>query len=152
MTCFKICSAVSAKCFENKRSHSIYSFIYLFIIGIAPALEKLRTLGKRLIFVTNNSEYSRKSLGAKIRTLAGFEPRDNELFPVARCAAIYLKHVAKLQGKCYVIGDQGTDLLFDYVLDIVAHWLEHLAFNAEVPSSTAAAVAFLHNDVLGHVR
>ena len=120
MTCFKICCAVSAKCCENKSSHSIYLFIYLFIIGIAPALEKLQTLGKRLIFVTNNSEYSRKSLGAKIRTLAGFEPRDNELFPVARCAAIYLKHVAKLQGKCYVIGDQGTDFLFDYVLDVVA--------------------------------
>ena len=87
-------------------------FLFLFFLGIAPALEKLRTLGKLLIFVTNNSEYSRKSLGAKIRTLAGFEPRDDELFPVARCAAIYLKHVAKLQRKCYVIGDQGKDSLF----------------------------------------
>ena len=91
------------------KSHFILNFC---LLGIAPALEKLRALGKRLVFVTNNSEYSRKSLGAKIRTLAGFEPRDNELFPVARCAAIYLKHVAKLQGKCYVIGDQGRKFFF----------------------------------------
>ena len=93
----------------HRKSHSI---LYILFLGIAPALEKLRALGKRLVFVTNNSEYSRKSLGEKIRTLAGFEPRDNELFPVARCAAIYLKHVAKLQGKCYVIGDQGRNFVF----------------------------------------
>ncbi len=76
--------------------------------GVGSAIEKLRGLGKRLVFVTNNSEYSRQDLGEKICTLAGFEPRLEELYPVAHCAALYLKHLSKFQGKCYVIGNEGT--------------------------------------------
>ncbi len=83
-------------------------FVHFCVQGVGEAVARLRDLGKQLIFVTNNSEYCRQDLCEKIRVLGGFEARPGELFPVAHCAALYLKHVAKITGRCYVIGGQGT--------------------------------------------
>ena len=83
------------------------------IPGVAESISTLREQGKRVLFVTNNSMHGRDSYLNKFRKLAGFEANKEDVFGVAYAAAIYLKDVAPVKGRCYLIGEKGFAQEFD---------------------------------------
>eukprot|EP01018_Ginkgo_biloba_P032696 Gb_28313 [translate_table: standard] len=77
------------------------------IDGVPETLDMLRSRGKRLVFVTNNSTKSRKQYGKKFETL-GLTVGEEEIFASSFAAAAYLKSIDFPQGKkVYVIGEDG---------------------------------------------
>ncbi|KAG2191922.1 hypothetical protein INT46_011649 [Mucor plumbeus] len=76
--------------------------------GVPEAMELLRSKGKRVFFVTNNSTKSRESFLQKFK---GFNVKatKEEVFSSAFATASYLKHVLKFpeDKKVYVIGMAG---------------------------------------------
>ncbi|XP_048325151.2 phosphoglycolate phosphatase 1A, chloroplastic isoform X2 [Ziziphus jujuba] len=62
------------------------------IDGVPETLELLRSKGKRLVFVTNNSTKSRKQYGKKFETL-GLNVNEEEIFASSFAAAAYLKSI-----------------------------------------------------------
>ncbi|OWF47493.1 glycerol-3-phosphate phosphatase-like [Mizuhopecten yessoensis] len=76
------------------------------IPNVPEAIYKLRTIGKHLLFVTNNSMHSNERYVNKFKEV-GFEANESDIFGVANAAAVYLRHIAKVEGKVYVVGGQG---------------------------------------------
>ncbi|MFS7936493.1 putative phosphoglycolate phosphatase [Helianthus anomalus] len=77
------------------------------IDGVPETLELLRSKGKRLVFVTNNSTKSRKQYGKKFETL-GLNVNEEEIFASSFAAAAYLQSIDfPKDKKVYVIGEQG---------------------------------------------
>ena len=72
--------------------------------GVRESIQLLREMGKRLVFVTNNSNKSRRQYVHKFETL-GITVEKEEVFSAAFAAA-YLK-TQQLEGKAMVIGGQG---------------------------------------------
>ncbi|KAK9476630.1 HAD-like domain-containing protein [Lipomyces japonicus] len=77
---------------------------------VKETLELLRSRGKRLIFVTNNSTKSRKAYTKKFSSL-GIEVTAEEIFGSAYSSAVYLKKVVKLPAdkKVLVLGESGIE-------------------------------------------
>ncbi|KAL6520439.1 Phosphoglycolate phosphatase 2 [Orobanche hederae] len=77
------------------------------IDGASDTLDTLRAMGKKLIFVTNNSTKSRKQYAKKFHSL-GISVTQDEIFSSSFAAAMYLKvnHFPK-EKKVYVIGEEG---------------------------------------------
>ncbi|KAJ1843338.1 hypothetical protein LPJ70_003433 [Coemansia sp. RSA 2708] len=75
---------------------------------VSETLDMLRRLGKRLIFVTNNSAKSRRDYVAKFASL-GIHASEEEIFSSAYATAVYLHDVAKFDTSkhAYVIGGSG---------------------------------------------
>lgn len=73
-------------------------------------LEYLRGLGKRLIFVTNNSTKSRQAYSKKFRDL-GLDVKPTEIFGSSYSSAVYLDKVAKMpkDRKVLVVGEKGLE-------------------------------------------
>ncbi|KAJ7513355.1 hypothetical protein O6H91_24G002100 [Diphasiastrum complanatum] len=121
-------AAAAASTFENGKNasyltdpaeliKSVETFIFdcdgviwkgdTLIDGVPKTLELLRSLGKRLVFVTNNSTKSRKQYGKKFETL-GLTISEEEIFASSFAAAAYLKSIQfPLEKKVYVIGEVG---------------------------------------------
>ncbi|PWA50255.1 haloacid dehalogenase-like hydrolase (HAD) superfamily protein [Artemisia annua] len=77
------------------------------IEGVPETLELLRSKGKRLVFVTNNSTKSRKQYGKKFETL-GLSVNEEEIFASSFAAAAYLQSIDfPKDKKIYVIGEEG---------------------------------------------
>ncbi|XP_030472254.2 phosphoglycolate phosphatase 1A, chloroplastic-like [Syzygium oleosum] len=77
------------------------------IDGVPATLDMLRSKGKRLVFVTNNSTKSRKQYGKKFETL-GLNVKEEEIFASSFAAAAYLKSINfPRDKKVYVIGEDG---------------------------------------------
>ncbi|PQQ05803.1 phosphoglycolate phosphatase 1B chloroplastic-like [Prunus yedoensis var. nudiflora] len=77
------------------------------IDGVPETLDLLRSKGKRLVFVTNNSTKSRKQYGKKFETL-GLNVNEEEIFASSFAAAAYLKSINfPKDKKVYVIGEEG---------------------------------------------
>ncbi|KAB1203441.1 Phosphoglycolate phosphatase 1B, chloroplastic [Morella rubra] len=77
------------------------------IDGVPETLDMLRSKGKRLVFVTNNSTKSRKQYGKKFETL-GLSVSEEEIFASSFAAAAYLKSIDfPKDKKVYVIGEDG---------------------------------------------
>ncbi|XP_020270698.1 phosphoglycolate phosphatase 1B, chloroplastic-like [Asparagus officinalis] len=77
------------------------------ISGVPETLDTLRSKGKRLVFVTNNSTKSRKQYGKKFETL-GLNVNEEEIFASSFTAAAYLKSIDfPKDKKVYVIGEEG---------------------------------------------
>uniref|UniRef100_A0A9I9CXX8 phosphoglycolate phosphatase n=1 Tax=Cucumis melo TaxID=3656 RepID=A0A9I9CXX8_CUCME len=77
------------------------------IDGVPETLDMLRSKGKRLVFVTNNSTKSRKQYGKKFETL-GLNVTEEEIFASSFAAAAYLKSIDfPKEKKIYVIGEEG---------------------------------------------
>ncbi|RPB03559.1 2-phosphoglycolate phosphatase [Choiromyces venosus 120613-1] len=76
----------------------------------AETLAHLRTLGKRLLFVTNNSTKSRATYKTKLEEL-GIPCEADEIFCSAYSSAIYISRVLKLprDKRVYVIGEAGIE-------------------------------------------
>ncbi|KAK6481718.1 glycerol-3-phosphate phosphatase [Huso huso] len=73
------------------------------IPGAPEVTNLLKKNGKRVFFVTNNSTKTREMYAEKMAKL-GFLAKTEEVFGTAYCSAVYLKHIAKLDGKVYIIG------------------------------------------------
>ncbi|GAB5356310.1 hypothetical protein AAMO2058_000279800 [Amorphochlora amoebiformis] len=83
-----------------------------------PSINTFRQMGKRLLFLTNNSGLSRKQYVQKYKKL-GLEVSIDEVIPSSYLAAQYLDQ-AKFQGKVLYIGGQGTLLeLEEHGFDVV---------------------------------
>nr|ACG47181.1 4-nitrophenylphosphatase [Zea mays] len=77
------------------------------IDGVLETLDLLRSKGKRLVFVTNNSTKSRKQYGRKFETL-GLSVDEEEIFASSFAAAAYLQSIDfPKDKKVYVIGEEG---------------------------------------------
>ncbi|XP_057962419.1 phosphoglycolate phosphatase 2 isoform X1 [Malania oleifera] len=77
------------------------------IDGVAQTLEMLRSKGKRLVFVTNNSTKSRRQYAKKFCSL-GIVVSEDEIFSSSFAAAMYLKAIDfPPEKKVYVIGQEG---------------------------------------------
>lgn len=74
------------------------------IPGSSDFLNKMRSLGKKIYYVTNNSTKKRDDIAAKARRL-NFIVEENEMISTAYLTADYLK--SKGIKKAYVIGSQG---------------------------------------------
>lgn len=74
----------------------------------AQAIEKLQALGKHIIFVTNNSMYSREVYLPLFRKIAGFDFDIESIFGVSYATAFYLKYVCNVGTRhVYAIGSKG---------------------------------------------
>ncbi|KAF8819744.1 HAD hydrolase, family IIA protein [Cardiosporidium cionae] len=78
--------------------------------GVQNTLKKLRKLGKRIFFVTNNSTLSRAEYLHKFEKL-GIECSFNEIFSSSFSAGQYLKGKGYCDGKnkVYLIGESGME-------------------------------------------
>ncbi|KAL9996783.1 putative phosphoglycolate phosphatase [Helianthus debilis subsp. tardiflorus] len=77
------------------------------IDGVPLTLEMLRSKGKKLVFVTNNSTKSRKQYAHKFQSL-GIQVTEEEIFSSSFAAAMYLKvNEFPPEKKVYVIGGEG---------------------------------------------
>ena len=86
------------------------------IDGIPETLEKLRALGKKMYFVTNNSTKSRKGYKKKFDSL-GLDVPAEEIFSSSFAAAAYLEQTNfKESGKkVYVVGEVGIQEELDLI-------------------------------------
>ncbi|GJP41983.1 hypothetical protein CLOM_g1585 [Closterium sp. NIES-68] len=83
------------------------------IDGVPETLDMLRAMGKRLVFVTNNSTKSRKQYGKKFESL-GLAVTEEEIFASSFAAAAYLTSINfPADKKVYVMGEQGIQLELD---------------------------------------
>ncbi|XP_073048035.1 phosphoglycolate phosphatase 2 [Primulina eburnea] len=77
------------------------------IEGVPETLETLRSMGKKLVFVTNNSTKSRRQYAKKFNSL-GISITEDEIFSSSFAAAMYLKvNSFPKDKKVYVIGEEG---------------------------------------------
>ncbi|KAL9455491.1 hypothetical protein AB3S75_004839 [Citrus x aurantiifolia] len=77
------------------------------IDGVRQTLDVLRSKGKKLIFVTNNSRRSRRQSAHKFHSL-GVSVSEDEIFSSSFAAAMYLKvNNFPQENKVYVIGGEG---------------------------------------------
>ncbi|KAH9750066.1 phosphoglycolate phosphatase 2 [Citrus sinensis] len=77
------------------------------IDGVRQTLDVLRSKGKKLIFVTNNSRRSRRQYAHKFHSL-GVSVSEDEIFSSSFAAAMYLKvNNFPQENKVYVIGGEG---------------------------------------------
>lgn len=75
------------------------------IEGVPETLDMLRGLGKKLVFVTNNSTKSRAGYLGKFTGL-GLNVKAEEIYSSSFAAAAYLKSI-NFKKKVYVVGEQG---------------------------------------------
>ncbi|KAF2461566.1 HAD-like domain-containing protein [Lineolata rhizophorae] len=79
--------------------------------GTAEVLDKLRSQGKRLVFVTNNSTKSRADYKKKFDKL-GIPCKEEEVFGSSYSAAIYISRILRLappKNKVFVLGESGIE-------------------------------------------
>lgn len=78
--------------------------------SVKETIDLLRSRGKRLIFVTNNSTKSRKAYTKKFESF-GISVTKDEIFGSSYSAAIYLSKVLKLpkDQKVLVVGERGLE-------------------------------------------
>lgn len=77
---------------------------------VVETLDLLRSRGKRLIFVTNNSTKSRREYTKKFAKF-GIQVSEEEVFGSAYSSAVYLKEVVKFPSdkKVLVVGERGVE-------------------------------------------
>ena len=105
--------------------------------GIDKGIETLRTLNKKLLFVTNYSSHDRQTFVEKFARLAKFDARKEEVFCVSYATAVYLKEILKLDGKCYVAGSKGM------VNELDEAGIPHVGFGPDADQMSDSATLFL---------
>ncbi|RKF59595.1 4-nitrophenylphosphatase [Golovinomyces cichoracearum] len=88
----------------------LWSGAHLFS-GTVETLELLRSKGKKIIFVTNNSTKSRVEYQQKLSSL-GIPSHVEEIFASAYSSAIYIARILKLpspKNKVFVLGEAGIE-------------------------------------------
>jgi len=78
---------------------------------VAEAIDMLRSRGKRLVFVTNNSTKSRRDYKKKFDKV-GIRAEEEEVFGSSYSAAVYIARIMKLpapKNKVFVLGETGIE-------------------------------------------
>lgn len=75
------------------------------IEGAAEAVERLRAMGKKLVFSTNNSAYTRSAYVRKLARM-GIAARESEVVTSAHVTSLYLRRRAP-RARIHVIGEPG---------------------------------------------
>ncbi|KAG5261760.1 hypothetical protein AALO_G00288040 [Alosa alosa] len=78
------------------------------VAGAPEVVTLLKQQGKRVFFVTNNCTRPRENYVQKFSRLGFTDVVEEEIFSSAYCSAAYLRDVAKVQGKVFVIGCHGV--------------------------------------------
>ncbi|XP_028837503.1 pyridoxal phosphate phosphatase [Denticeps clupeoides] len=78
------------------------------VAGAPEVVRLLKRRGKRVFFVTNNCTRPRENYVQKFSRLGFTDVAEEEIFSSAYCSAAYLRDVAKVQGKVFVIGCPGV--------------------------------------------
>ncbi|KAF4108474.1 pyridoxal phosphate phosphatase [Onychostoma macrolepis] len=78
------------------------------VTGAPEVVSLLKQRGKRVFFVTNNCTRPRENYVQKFSRLGFADVAEEEIFSSAYCSAAYLRDVARLRGKVYVIGCGGV--------------------------------------------
>ncbi|KAK7121033.1 hypothetical protein R3I94_020868 [Phoxinus phoxinus] len=78
------------------------------VTGAPEVVSLLKQRGKRVFFVTNNCTRPRENYVQKFSRLGFTDVAEEEIFSSAYCSAAYLRDVARLQGKVFVIGCSGV--------------------------------------------
>ena len=94
-------------------------------LSTAQTMELLRNIEKTTMFVTNNSIPTRQDLMQKFTELGGFEADIRNVYSVAYVAGLYLKDIAKITGKCYLMGSEGMRDEFDSL------GIDHIGYGAD---------------------
>ncbi|XP_069503447.1 glycerol-3-phosphate phosphatase [Ambystoma mexicanum] len=81
------------------------------IPGAPEVINGLKRAGKQVFFITNNSTKTREMYAEKLSKM-GFVVEKEEVFGTAFCTAIYLRKIAKLDGKVYLIGGKALSQEF----------------------------------------
>lgn len=112
----------------------------------AETLEKLRSLGKQLVFVTNNSTKSRDAYAAKFARM-GIPASPSEVFGSAYSSAVYISQVLKYPAdkKVYVIGEAG---ICDELSAAGVAWVGGTDSADSGPMDEAAYTAFAPDDAV----
>ncbi|KAI3438214.1 hypothetical protein D9Q98_000651 [Chlorella vulgaris] len=97
--------------------------------GTVAALQRFRQLGKRLLFLTNNSSKSRRLYRAKFASL-DIAVAPEEIVPTSYTAAAYLQS-RNFKKKVYLIGTDGVGE------ELAAAGIEHVTWQELVGSPTA---------------
>ncbi|KAJ8437637.1 hypothetical protein Cgig2_005388 [Carnegiea gigantea] len=98
--------------------HSVDAFLFdcdgviwkgdTLIDGVPQTLDLLRSKGKKLVFVTNNSSKSRRQYATKFHSLGIPVSEVDEIFSSSFAAAMYLKSIEfPRDKKVYVVGGEG---------------------------------------------
>ncbi|XP_052802113.1 glycerol-3-phosphate phosphatase-like [Mya arenaria] len=77
------------------------------IPGCAKALQKLKQLGKRVFYVTNNSSKTRAQMVEKCQSM-GYPAEPDSIICTAHTAALYLKRM-NFEGKVYMVGNPSME-------------------------------------------
>ena len=72
--------------------------------GIAETVDKLRKMGKHLIFLSNNSRSTKDTSRQKFRSRCGFDARDEDITLVTEATAAYLRQVLGKGCKVFLCG------------------------------------------------
>lgn len=76
------------------------------IEGVKKTIEKLRSQGKKLVFMTNNSAKTRSGYVKKLSDL-GLKVNKDDIITAPYATAIYLQEKSSENGKVFVIGEEG---------------------------------------------
>ncbi|XP_070561365.1 glycerol-3-phosphate phosphatase-like [Ptychodera flava] len=94
------------------------------IEGSSETLQKLRAIGKRVIYISNNSTMSRQKYQEKLHRL-GFQADLDEIVNVTTVCCRYIKEALKVKGRVYVIGGQG------YAAEMENHGIRYFGIGDE---------------------
>ncbi|XP_055743170.1 chronophin-like [Salvelinus fontinalis] len=78
------------------------------ITGAPKVVSSLIKHGKNVLFVTNNCTRPRENYLNKFLRLGFTDVMQEQIFSSSYCSALYLRNVAKVQGKVFVIGGEGV--------------------------------------------
>ncbi|CCU75643.1 4-nitrophenylphosphatase [Blumeria hordei DH14] len=95
---------------QKFESGVLWSGDYVFP-GTVETLDLLRSKGKKIVFVTNNSTKSRKEYQKKLASL-GIASTTEEIFASAYSSAIYISRILQLpspKNKVFVLGESGIE-------------------------------------------
>ena len=122
--------------------------------GVPKTLNRLRELGKRVFFATNNSTKTREEFMCKLRLL-GYVAEMDELFPTSYSTALFLNSIG-FEGHAYVIGCSGISKelsKFGIESDGVGleatpeHWLPGYADIENYDEETRAVIVGFDNQI-----
>ncbi|KAF3773904.1 Phosphoglycolate phosphatase 1B [Nymphaea thermarum] len=79
----------------------------MLIEGVAQTMEVLRSMGKKLVFVTNNSRKSRRQYAKKFERV-GLTVNEEEIFSSSFAASVFLQSINfPKEKKVYIVGEEG---------------------------------------------
>lgn len=97
--------------------------------GVESVIKSLKKLGKKCLFVTNNSVSSRKQLQEKLKN-NGIEAELDECYSTSYATALFIKSL-NLDGKVFLLGNKGLKeefelLSIDYITYESTETLDHI--------------------------